>query len=71
MRLQSFLAQAGIASRRSVTEILDAGEVKVNGEVVRIPSYPIFPEQDHVSYLDQEIKLSSKKKLYYIFWYQL
>ncbi|MBI4368413.1 MAG: rRNA pseudouridine synthase [Candidatus Omnitrophica bacterium] len=67
MRLQSFLAQAGVASRRSVTEILDAGEVKVNGEVVRIPSYPIFPEQDRVSYLDQEIKLSSKKKLYYIF----
>ena len=67
MRLQSFLAQAGIASRRSVIEELEAGKVKVNGEVVRIPSYPIFPGKDRVAYLDQEVTLSSKKKLYYIF----
>jgi len=67
MRLQSFLSQAGISSRRSVVEELEAGKVKVNGEVVRIPSYPIFPGKDHVTYLDQEVSLSAVKKLYFIF----
>ncbi|MBI4394694.1 MAG: rRNA pseudouridine synthase, partial [Candidatus Omnitrophica bacterium] len=66
MRLQSFLAQAGISSRRSVIEELEAGKVKVNGEVVRIPSYPIFPDKDKVTYLDQEVRLSSRKA-YFIF----
>ena len=67
MRLQSFLSQAGISSRRSVIQELEDGKVKVNGEVVRIPSYPIFPGKDHVTYLDQEISLSTKKNLYFIF----
>ena len=66
MRLQSFLSQAGIASRRSVVEELEAGKVKVNGEVVRIPSYPIFPGKDRVTYLDEEVTLSAKK-VYFIF----
>ena len=67
MRLQSFLSQAGISSRRSVIQELEDGKVKVNGEVVRIPSYPIFPGKDHVTYLDQEVSLSAKKNLYFIF----
>lgn len=66
MRLQSFLSRAGIASRRSVLDELEAGKVKVNGEIVRIPSYPIFPEKDEVAYLDQRVTLSSRK-LYYLF----
>ncbi len=66
MRLQSFLSQAGISSRRSIVQELEAGKVKVNGEVVRISSYPIFPGKDHVTYLDQEVTLSPKR-LYFIF----
>ena len=66
MRLQSYLSQAGISSRRSVIQELEDGKVKVNGEVIRIPSYPIFPGKDQVTYLDQEVTLSSKK-LYFIF----
>src|SRR3990167_7449976 len=57
MRLQSFLSQAGISSRRSVIQELEDGKVKVNGEVVRIPSYPIFPGKDQITYLDQEVTL--------------
>lgn len=66
MRLQSFLAQAGVASRRGIVAELEAGKVKVNGEVVRIPSYPIFPDKDEVKYLDQVVTLSGNK-LYFIF----
>ncbi|MBI4372816.1 MAG: rRNA pseudouridine synthase [Candidatus Omnitrophica bacterium] len=66
MRLQSFLSRAGISSRRSVTQELEAGKIKVNGEVIRIPSYPIFLGKDHVTYLDQEVKLSSRKA-YFLF----
>lgn len=66
MRLQSFLAQAGISSRRSIVAELEAGKVKVNGEVVRISSYPIFPDKDEVTYLDQLVTIS-RSKLYFIF----
>ena len=66
MRLQSFLSRAGIASRRNVIQELEAGKIKVNGQVVRIPSYPIFPEKDKVTYQDQPITLSSQR-LYFIF----
>jgi 23S rRNA pseudouridine2605 synthase len=34
MRLQRFLAQAGVASRRHAEELITAGRVKVNGRVV-------------------------------------
>jgi len=66
MRLQSFLAQSGVASRRSVIDELEAGKVKVNGEVVRIPSYPIYPGKDEVTYEGHPVTLSSNK-LYFIF----
>ena len=34
MRLQKFLARAGVASRRSSENLMTAGRVTVNGEVV-------------------------------------
>lgn len=66
MRLQSFLAQSGVTSRRNVIDELEAGKVKVNGDIVRIPSYPIYPGKDEVTYEGQPVKLSSNK-LYFIF----
>ena len=66
MRLQAYLAQSGVASRRNVIDELEAGKVKVNGEVVRIPSYPIYPGKDEVTYEGQPVTLSSNK-LYFIF----
>ena len=35
MRLQRFLAQAGVASRRKAEELILAGRVRINGKVVR------------------------------------
>lgn len=34
MRLQKYMAHAGVASRRKCEEIIDAGRVKINGETV-------------------------------------
>jgi len=36
LRLQKFLAQAGISSRRKAEELIAAGRVKVNGEVATV-----------------------------------
>ena len=36
IRLQVYLAHAGVASRRASEEIIAAGRVTVNGEVVRV-----------------------------------
>jgi 23S rRNA pseudouridine2605 synthase len=42
MRLQVFLAHAGIASRRSAEEIIAGGRVSVNGEIVSVPGTKVF-----------------------------
>ncbi len=46
MRLEKFLAESGIASRRDAKKHIHAGRVTVNGERVLIPGTPIHPQQD-------------------------
>ncbi|OGW81556.1 MAG: hypothetical protein A3G33_01935 [Omnitrophica bacterium RIFCSPLOWO2_12_FULL_44_17] len=65
MRLQVFLSKCGISSRRSVLEEIEAGKVSINGDVVRIPSYPIFPEKDYVTYEGKPVRIETK--VYYMF----
>ncbi len=47
-RLQKLIAQAGIASRRAAEEMIRAGEVTVNGEVVTELGRKADPETDHI-----------------------
>ena len=47
-RLQKLIAQAGIASRRGAEEMIRAGEVTVNGEVVTELGTKADPEIDHI-----------------------
>lgn len=47
-RLQKLIAAAGIASRRHAEELIEAGEVTVNGEVVREQGTKADPERDHI-----------------------
>ena len=54
-RLQKFLAEAGVASRRRAEELIAQGKVKVNGRVVTEMGLKIDPEKDEVSYLDRKI----------------
>jgi 23S rRNA pseudouridine2605 synthase len=48
MRLQKFLAQAGVASRRQAEQLIKAGSVKVNGAVVDSLGYGVDIERDQV-----------------------
>ena len=47
-RLQKLIAQAGVASRRAAEELIKAGEVTVNGEVVTELGTKADPEKDHI-----------------------
>ena len=62
VRLQKFLADAGIASRRASEQIILEGRVEVNGKVVRELGSKIEPGHDHIRVDGQEIK--AKRKLY-------
>lgn len=47
-RLQKFLARAGVASRRECKELIAAGKVRVNGQIVRETGAKINPKTDQV-----------------------
>ncbi|MCL1799542.1 MAG: rRNA pseudouridine synthase [Eggerthellaceae bacterium] len=49
MRLQRFLARAGMASRRGSEDLMTAGRVTVNGEVVRELGSKVDPLTDEVA----------------------
>lgn len=47
-RLQKIISAAGVASRRKAEELITAGHVQVNGQVVRELGSKADPETDHV-----------------------
>ena len=49
LRLQKFLARAGVASRRASEDLMTAGRVTVNGEVVRELGTKVDPLVDEVA----------------------
>ena len=50
VRLNKFLAEAGIASRRGADDLIKAGRVSVNGAVQREPGTRVDPGQDKVTF---------------------
>ena len=58
MRLQRFLARAGVASRRGSESLMTAGRVSVNGEVVRELGSKVDPARDRVCVDGREVSLS-------------
>jgi pseudouridine synthase len=63
-RLQKFLAEAGVASRRKAEELIAEGKIKVNGKVITELGTKIDPQKDEVLYLD---KIISKKEVEMIY----
>jgi 23S rRNA pseudouridine2605 synthase len=65
-RLQKLIAAAGIASRRHAEELIEAGEVTVNGEVVRELGTKADPARDHIKVRGRLINplLESQEKVY-------
>ncbi len=60
-RLQKFLANQGICSRRKAEELILAGKIKVNGKVVQELGTKINPEKDTVEYNGEVIKKQVEK----------
>jgi 23S rRNA pseudouridine2605 synthase len=61
-RLQKLIAQAGIASRRRAEELIKAGEVTVNGEIVTELGTKADPEIDHIKVGGKLINQKLKKR---------
>ena len=61
VRLQKFLAEAGIASRRKCEELIQSGKVMVNGKVVETLGTKINPKEDKVTYNGKIVENSLQK----------
>jgi len=64
MRLNKYIAMAGVASRRKADELIAAGKVKIDGRVIRAPGVDV-PEGQRVVVDGKEL-IPAAKKLYYI-----
>jgi len=63
VRLNKFIAHSGICSRRAAAELVKSGEILVNGEVEKNPSYMV-EESDEVKYKGK--KLRQEKNMVYL-----
>lgn len=61
VRLQKYMAECGVASRRKCEEIILSGEVYVNGESVQELGTKIDPEKDEVIYKGKKLSLPNNK----------
>lgn len=61
IRLQKFLAEAGIASRRKAEELIEQGKVKVNGQTVTALGTKIKPDIDVVEYNGKKVSVEEEK----------
>lgn len=61
MRLQKYIANAGVTSRRKAEELIVQGRVKVNGKIVKELGIKVNPEKDTVLVDDQRIDMIKKK----------
>lgn len=59
-RLQKYLAECGVASRRKCEELILQGKVKVNNQIVTELGVKVNPEKDIVKFEDKEVKPTSK-----------
>ncbi len=65
-RLQKLIAAAGVASRRHAEELITAGRVSVNGEIVKELGTKADPDKDHIKVNGKLInpQLKSREKVY-------
>lgn len=62
-RLQKYLANSGIASRRKAEEYILAGKVKVNGQIVTELGTKVNPDKDIIEFEGKRVN-NDKKKVY-------
>lgn len=59
MRLNKFLSNSGVASRRKCDEIISAGKVAVNGKIVTEMGVDVNPKKDKITVDGKAVKLPS------------
>ena len=57
IRLQKYLAEAGVASRRKAEEYIIAGRVKVNNEIVKELGTKVDINKDIILFDDKKIEI--------------
>jgi len=60
VRLQKFLAEAGVASRRAAEKLIREGHIEVNGEVVSELGSKVDPAKDRVAVDSRPVKVRRK-----------
>lgn len=63
IRLNRYIANAGICSRRKADELIEAGVISVNGEVVSELGFKVNPSKDLVRYNGETLK---REKMTYV-----
>lgn len=66
IKLQAFMAHAGVASRRASEDLIATGKVKVNGEVAHI-GQRIEPNKDNVFVNGKPIKTVENKRYFLVY----
>lgn len=69
IRLQKYIADQGIASRRAAEKLIAEGAVKVNGTVVTKMGTKVDPTKNHVE-VSQAVLRAKQEKLVYIMLYK-
>ena len=67
MRLQKYIASAGITSRRKAEQWIADGRVIVNGEIVTEMGIQVTPGSDHVV-VDGRVVVFQEEYVYYLFY---
>jgi len=58
-RLQKYLSRAGVASRRAAEEVIRAGRVAVNDQVVTVMGVKVDPDRDVITVDGRTVKLTA------------
>ena len=61
MRINKFLAQAGLGSRRSCEKLVLDSKIRVNGKIIKDLATDIDPKNDTVEYKNKKLRYSSNK----------
>ena len=60
MRIQKFMAQCGVASRRKSEELIQKGLVQINGVTIRDPGFPVDKEKEEIIVAGKKLATEAK-----------
>ena len=64
IRVQKFLSEAGICSRRKAEELIMQGKIKVNGKIINELGTKINPDKDVIEYEGKKVNKNAQKHVY-------